>query len=231
MTATERQPAPGWQDALAAAWQGLEPDTARAALAVCEPMRLGRGEVYTGAGTGRICLVSSGRLSIYFQRPDNPEASALAALIGPGNFFSAGIDPSGRITAAQARTKVRFLAMSYEDAYALAAAHPDFNRLVLTVLAAMAYELGRRVESLLLGDATGRVAWMLDDLLARFGHQANDGLELRHRVTQGELAKMCGVTRETVNKTISEFVGQGWVSMRGHSIVVHDRDALRRLAG
>ncbi len=215
-----------------AAWRGMAHSTIRAALARCETIHLKRGEHYQDSTTGRMCLVSHGRLHVYYARPDREESDALAGLIGPGDFFSVGVDPTtGRITRAKARSDSRLVAMRFDDAYQLAMAHPDFNMLVLTVLVSMTEAQGRRIESLLIGDAAGRVAWALGDLMGRFGEVVDDGCELRYRVTQSELAELCGVTRETVNKTISDFVSRGWASMRGHTIIVHDLDALRRLAG
>ena len=227
-----RQNPTGLEAVTQAAWRGLTRNTIRAALARCEAIHLKRGETYQDSTAGRMCLVSHGRLHVHYSRPDREGSDALAGLIGPGDFFAVGVDPAtGRITSAQARSDSRLVAMRFDDAYQLAMTHPDFNTLVLSVLVTMTEAMGRRIESLLIGDAAGRVAWALDDLMGRFGQQVADGMELRYRVTQSELAELCGVTRETVNKTISDFVSRGWASMRGHSIVVHDLAALRRLAG
>ena len=49
------------------------------------------------------------------------------------------------------------------------------------------------------------------------------------RVTQGELASMLGVSRESVNKQLNAFAREGWIKLARGAISVLDAAALRRL--
>ena len=49
------------------------------------------------------------------------------------------------------------------------------------------------------------------------------------RVTQGELASMLGVSRESVNKQLNAFAREGWIKLARGAISVLDAEALRRL--
>ena len=47
-----------------------------------------------------------------------------------------------------------------------------------------------------------------------------DGLLIRNRPTQQELANQIGACRETVSRTVSELVRQGLLTPRGRSLLV-----------
>lgn len=49
------------------------------------------------------------------------------------------------------------------------------------------------------------------------------------KVTQGELASMLGVSRESVNKQLNGFAREGWISISRATINVLDANALRTL--
>ena len=71
--------------------------------------------------------------------------------------------------------------------------------------------------------------WVLD-----FGDTLPDRSELWQRsglVTQDEVAEQIGISRETVNKALREFVLRGWVRKEGLTWAVLDRDAVERHAG
>lgn len=231
MTVTGRPIHSGSDMALAIARRGLSKQTIREAFSRATLIRLRRGEELTGGEGGLMCLVTTGHLRVQFRHPTQTGGKTLAGLIGPQDFFAARFDKaSGHATSAAAMTPARVLAMPSASAYEMAMTRPDFNNLMLAVFVNMTETMGRRLASLLNGDAAARVAWVINDLMTRFGQPGPDGLSLGYRVTQTELAQLCGLTRETVNKTIADFANRGWLTMHGHSMMVHDLDALRQIA-
>jgi CRP-like cAMP-binding protein len=68
--------------------------------------------------------------------------------------------------------------------------------------------------------------------LARLAHEeggvrSQDGLVLRRRPTQQELANMVGSSRETVSRTLAAMARQGLAVPRGRSLVLTEQ-LLRR---
>ena len=49
-------------------------------------------------------------------------------------------------------------------------------------------------------------------------------------LTQEELAQLVGASRETVNKSLAEFVSRGWIRLEGRAVTLLDVDRLRRRA-
>jgi CRP-like cAMP-binding protein len=76
----------------------------------------------------------------------------------------------------------------------------------------------------------GRVAKALLDLADRFGVRTEDGVHVAHDLTQEELAQLVGASRETVNKSLADFAGRGWLRLEGRAVTLLDVERLRRRA-
>ena len=101
------------------------------------------------------------------------------------------------------------------------------------MLRALAIRLRRTNESLadlVFSDVPGRVAKALLDLAERFGQRTEDGIHVPHDLTQEELAQLVGASRETVNKSLAEFVSRGWIRLEGRAVLLLDVDRLKRRA-
>jgi len=76
-------------------------------------------------------------------------------------------------------------------------------------------------------DLKGRLAKRLL-LLAR--DDGPDGVPAVPQISQADLASLCGVTRESVSKTLAGFGRRGIVRRDGRRYLLLDPDALERLA-
>lgn len=73
---------------------------------------------------------------------------------------------------------------------------------------------------LALSDVEGRVVTALVALGRQDGTDAPDGLLIRQRPTQQEIANQIGACRETVSRTVSDLVRRGLLTPRGRSLLV-----------
>ena len=62
----------------------------------------------------------------------------------------------------------------------------------------------------------------------KFGERREEGLYVNHDLTQEELAQLVGASRETVNKSLADFVARGWIRLDGRSVVLLDYERLLR---
>lgn len=74
-------------------------------------------------------------------------------------------------------------------------------------------------------DVYGRVAHAMIDLAKQDGEAVDEGILIRSRPTQQEIASMIGTSRETVSRVLSEFQRRGFLEMRGRSILLSRRFA------
>ena len=98
------------------------------------------------------------------------------------------------------------------------------------VLVAVAAGLCARLErskQLATGIALSGVQERVVSRLVALGRQDGapqaEGLLIRSRPTQQELANQIGACRETVSRTVSELVRQGLLTPRGRSLLVSNR--------
>jgi CRP/FNR family transcriptional regulator len=75
-----------------------------------------------------------------------------------------------------------------------------------------------------------RLASLLLELSAEFGELAAGGRRIRFRLTQADLARMIGASRESVSRALTEFARARWVVREEGLLVVRDHVALADLA-
>jgi CRP/FNR family cyclic AMP-dependent transcriptional regulator len=93
----------------------------------------------------------------------------------------------------------------------------------LNVMAELSRRLRRADEiigNLATLDVYGRVAHIMIDLAKKDGEVVEDGILIRERPTQQDIASMIGTSRETVSRVLSEFQKRGFVEMRGREILL-----------
>ena len=63
------------------------------------------------------------------------------------------------------------------------------------------------------------------------GEETAKGILLDLHLTQTDIARMIGGSRQSVNQILSSFQDRGYLKLSGRTIVVKELVALRRLAG
>jgi CRP/FNR family transcriptional regulator, cyclic AMP receptor protein len=126
--------------------------------------------------------------------------------------------------------------MAMEDSTLLVLHRADFRRHLERypdACFAIMQELCHRIRkadaiigSLALLDVYGRVAHMLLDLAKTDGEQTEDGVVIKDRPTQQNIAAMVGTSRETVSRALSEFQRRGYLEMDGRTIHIYNFAAL-----
>src|SRR5438876_7921094 len=156
-------------------------------------------------------IVASGSVRIYV--PSSQGADLTLAVFGPGNFFGdlSLLDGRPRSASASALTDTSVVALERSDFVALVRSSPEAAMSVLGVVAQRLRETDEMASDLAFLDVGGRLAKKLLDLAASHGVQQRRGILLDLRLTQEELANMIGVTRESVNRHLSEFRRTGLV--------------------
>ncbi|MGH9295687.1 MAG: helix-turn-helix domain-containing protein, partial [Acidimicrobiales bacterium] len=68
-------------------------------------------------------------------------------------------------------------------------------------------------------------------LARRYGTRGDAGVEIVAPLSQRELAEWSGMSREAFVKALARLRALGWVSVEGHTIVLHDAAAVFRRGG
>ena len=124
-----------------------------------------------------------------------------------------------------AAERSRLLVLSRRDFQAHLEGHPRTALRVLTELSRRLRRADAVIGNLALLDVYGRLAGKLRELAAAEGEESDEGVVLRQRPTQAEIAAMIGTSRETVSRALSDLARRGHVVMTGKRLLLR-RDFL-----
>lgn len=137
------------------------------------------------------------------------------ALLGKGEFFGEEALLGGvpRDYTAEAYEDARLYVVLRPSLVALRRRRPEVFFGLVRRVGQRLHTLCERVERLLFKGASGRLARTLLDLAQRHGVADEDGVTLALGLSQGDLAKLIGVSRESVNAALADLRRRGLVTV------------------
>jgi CRP/FNR family cyclic AMP-dependent transcriptional regulator len=181
-----------------------------------------RGDVLFNEGDppDSLFLVTSGRIAIAMSSPTDDRESVVA-LMEPGDLFGElGLLDSGpRSALARALEPSAVFEVPFEPVRLMFDEDPRLLWNVIRLLSARLRAMDEVLADSVFLDVTGRTAKRLLEL-------ANGHDEFQLPVTQEELARMVGASRERVNKAISSFIRLGWLEQRDRAYHILQRDRM-----
>ena len=172
-------------------------------------------------------IIESGRVEILL--PSDGGEELILAILGPGDFFGdlSLLDGAPRSATAMAREPTTTVVVHREDFLGWLQSRP---RAVATIFEALAQRL--RATNELLGDvafleAPRRLAKRLLEVASAAPGPGRGPIQVR--LTQGELASLVGISRESVNKHLRAWQEQGLVSLGRGRLQVLRPEKLRAL--
>jgi CRP/FNR family cyclic AMP-dependent transcriptional regulator len=210
----------------------LDDDAAQALGDAMSSRAVVRGHVVFREGDAgdRLFVVLEGKVKISRASSDGREN--LLAVLGPGEMFGelSLFDPGPRTATATTITDSTLASLDHDDLRPVLLERPGVAVHLLRALAQRLRRTNEAMADLVFSDVPGRVAKALLDLSDKFGEDEEEGVRVRHDLTQEELAQFVGASRETVNKALSEFANRGWLRIEGRTVVLLSKDRLARRA-
>jgi CRP-like cAMP-binding protein len=165
-------------------------------------------------------VILSGRVKVVIFGENGREVTL--SLLRPGDAFGeiSLFDGEPRSANCIAIEPTSMLVLSRDD---LLAHISQFPQTALNLLGEMANRLRRADDSiaqLALCDVHERLIRRLISLAREDGSQTPEGLLLRRRPTQQELANMIGSCRETISRAFNQLAREGLIVPRGRQLVV-----------
>lgn len=174
-----------------------------------------------------VFIVKSGSVKIVGQSPEGGEV--ISALLGPGDIFGelAILDPGPQGHRAQAADDTLLCAIPRDVLVRLIHESPAFGFKVTKLIGLRLKTLRTRVDELLGKSASSRLAHALRELGREHGVHDDQGVLIPLRLSQGDLGKLVGLTRETVNVIVHGWREQSLIEMDRRSIRLRDPDRLQ----
>ncbi|SHE95050.1 cAMP-binding domain of CRP or a regulatory subunit of cAMP-dependent protein kinases [Tissierella praeacuta DSM 18095] len=147
--------------------------------------------------------------------------------LSTGDFINqCAID--GKLTATTAKVVSDASLISIDKDILLKLMKEDFelNLLILTSLTHIIRRSQRQILNLGIYNTSQRIASRLWKLSRDYGKKIDDYTLIDAPINQTDLSNMVGASRETVNRFLKELENKGIVILKGHSIIIIDRDRL-----
>lgn len=172
-------------------------------------------------------VIASGRVKVVIFGENGREVTL--SLLRPGDAFGeiSLFDGEPRTANVIALEPTTLLMLSRDD---LLAHISRFPQTALNLLGEMANRLRRAddaIAQLALCDVNERLIRLLVSLARDEGTDAPEGVLIRRRPTQQELANMIGSCRETISRAFNQLARDGLIIPRGRALIVTD-ELLRR---
>ncbi|MDV7338367.1 Crp/Fnr family transcriptional regulator [Terasakiella sp. A23] len=174
--------------------------------------------------------VQAGKIKIVTTSPNGKEVTL--NIIEEGQFFGeiALLDGMDRTADALAMEKTELLVIQRRDFIPFLEKHPKLCIQVMQLLCHRVRITSEMVEDAAFLPLDGRLAKRLLNLAELYGEDQDDGgVLIGLNLPQQELARMMGTSRESVNKQLQVWRGQGWIELARGRVTIHNHDALERV--
>ena len=201
-------------------------------LATAYVTRLELGEIlfHKGDPGDRLFVVLDGRISIGVTSEAGKEA--VFNVLGPGSVFGEIALLDGRERTADATASIESHLLVIERAHFLPflESHPEVATRLIAVLCERVRWVSQSLEDVLMLELPARLARKLLVLADAYGEPAGArATRIGFPVSQQELGKMTGVSRESINKLMRSWQDQGLVALGRGRVTILNEGRLRRL--
>ncbi|WP_338866174.1 Crp/Fnr family transcriptional regulator [Myxococcus stipitatus] len=211
-------------------FEQLDSEALESLSSLLRPCRFARGEVVFLQGDVGTALyvIRRGEVAIRLSSPEGKEV--ILSLLSRGDFFGelALLDGEPRSTDAMAREDSELLSLQREDFRRYLEARPGVATALLATLSRMVRHVTQLVHDTHFLDARERLVRVLLGLAKEQGESGAGGVRIPLRLTQTEIANLCGLTRESTNKWLRFYVREGLLSYEGGRITLVHPDRLVR---
>jgi CRP-like cAMP-binding protein len=212
-------------------FRGLPPSVIASVAALATRRKFARGTVIFSQGDKADALygVVAGRVRISASGAQGREV--FLSLMEPGDTFGeiAVMDGLPRTATATVVEAATLVLIQKDDFLQLLAEQPQLSIHLLRLLCQRLRWTSELVEESAFLDATERLAKRLLILATLHGRTGPDG-QIELRISQDELARFLGSSRQIVNQHLREWQRHEWVELRRGRITIIDPAQLRALA-
>ncbi|WP_410497812.1 Crp/Fnr family transcriptional regulator [Chitinibacter sp. S2-10] len=179
-----------------------------------------------GERSDEMYAVIHGRLKVMRSNAEGRELTL--AILEAGEVFGelAMLDGGVRTASVEALEDGELLVLQRAMVDQYLNAHPLVMRSMIQTLCERLRSADELVQDTLFLPLPQRLAKVLRQLAHNHGDEGDEGIRIDLKLTQQELANFVGATRESVNKQLSAWEAQGWLSMRGGYILISGMDYL-----
>ena len=197
-------------------------------LAFAHTRRLAANEVVFQKGDpgDNLLGIIHGRVKISTLSAEGREV--VLNIMAPGELFGeiAVIDGKARTADAVAMAPSELVVISRRDLMPFLEKRPELATRLLVVLCERIRWVSDQYEDAVFLNLPARLAKHLLRLADRFGVETEDGVRIELKLSQEELGKLMGISRESINKTLRGWESEGLIKARRGILTLVDNETL-----
>jgi len=207
----------------------LQAEDLEGLAALLQKRDYGKGEIifHEGDVGTALFIIRKGSVVIRLSHEDGKEV--VLGMLGRGEVFGelALLDGDPRSADAVAREDAQLLVLPRAEFLRFVTNKPQVTMNLLSGLSRLVRHVTQLVHDTAFLDVRARLARVLLELAENQGEPGPDGVALTSRLTQGELANLVGVTRESVNKWLRFYEKQGLLRNEKGKLTLTNPERLR----
>jgi CRP-like cAMP-binding protein len=178
-----------------------------------------------------MAAILAGRVRITMRFPEGKEM--LLSMFERGEIFGerAVLDGMPRGADARAEGETTFLILPKEKIVPLLFLYPEAMFCIVQILCNRLSRYTETMQLLAFSDLTTRLASFILSLIPTYGRETEGKIVISSGHNQTDFAKKLGSARESVNRQMKAFVGQGLIEVHGDKITILDISSLERICG
>jgi CRP/FNR family transcriptional regulator, cyclic AMP receptor protein len=165
-------------------------------------------------------IIISGKVKVV--RTDDEGKEVILSILGSGEFFGemALLDGLPRSATVVSTEESELFMIHRREFLQLIESSPQVVVSLLRELTRRLRKADEQIKSLSLKDAVGRVANVIIQLADDSGMIKKGQVVIQDFPLQQDLANMAGTSRETISRTIHQFIREGYLEQRGNSLII-----------
>lgn len=175
-------------------------------------------------------IIAKGRVTII---TDSDEGKELAlGFMNVGDVFGeiAMFDGGERTATVKAIEPTEILVIEKRDFIPFIEKEPKVAVQLLTTLASRLRSADEHFEDIFFRNLPSRLAKKFLGLAQDYGHETSTGVQIDLKLSQGEIGKLTGATRESINKQMRAWEVDGLIDCQKGIVTIKDPEALEEIS-
>ncbi len=183
-----------------------------------------------GEAGSQIFVIAKGKVSLHTDSDDGKELGF--GFMGAGEIFGeiAVFDGGERTATVKAIEPAELLVIEKRDLMPFLQKNPNVAVQLLATLASRLRRTDEHFEDIFFRNLPGRLAKKFINLASTYGQQTDEGVHINLKLSQGEIGKLTGATRESINKQMRAWEADGLINCKKGYITIKELDKLEDLS-
>jgi CRP-like cAMP-binding protein len=189
-----------------------------------------KGDIIFSEGkvANTLYFINEGKIKLYKYTKDGKEQ--ILHVLSEGDFFGELelIKPSKYGFNSKAIVDSKICTLTKDEMKEIMMKNPEIGIKVLETVGERLSKIESLAQNLATNDVDSRMAYLLTDLMERYGEKIEKNISIELPLSREEMANFIGVTRETISRKLKKFEDEKLIKIVGtKNIIILDKEGLK----